>query len=143
MTVTAILSSKGSEVVCIEPTATLAAAATILAERRIGSLVVLGAGGRISGILSERDIVRSVGLRGAAALDENVGQQMTRSVATCTVDDTIESIMERMTNGKFRHMPVLAQNRLSGIVSIGDVVKDRLAAMEQETEAMRDYIQSA
>lgn len=143
MTVTAILSSKGSEVVCIEPTATLAAAARILAERRIGALVVLGAGGRISGILSERDIVRSVGLRGVAALDENVGQQMTRSVATCTVDDTIESIMERMTNGKFRHMPVLAQNRLSGIVSIGDVVKDRLAAMEQETEAMRDYIQSA
>ena len=143
MTVTAILSSKGSEVVCIEPTATLAAAARILAERRIGSLVVLGAGGRISGILSERDIVRSVGLRGAAALDENVGQAMTRSVATCTADDSIESIMERMTNGKFRHMPVLTQNRLSGIVSIGDVVKDRLAAMEQETEAMRDYIQSA
>jgi CBS domain-containing protein len=143
MTVTAILSAKGSDVVSIEPTATLAAAAKLLAARRIGSLVVLGAGGRRSGVLSERDIVRMIGELGAAALDQPVGQVMTRTVATCSPDDSIESIMERMTSGKFRHMPVLRQSRLAGIVSIGDVVKDRLEAMERETEAMRDYIQSA
>ncbi|MGE0063604.1 MAG: CBS domain-containing protein [Xanthobacteraceae bacterium] len=143
MTVTAILSAKGTEVVSIEPTATLADAAKLLAARRIGSLVVLGAGGRLSGVLSERDIVRMLGEHGAAALDQPVGQVMTRTVATCSPDEPIESIMERMTSGKFRHMPVLDQNRLAGIVSIGDVVKDRLQAMERETEAMRDYIQSA
>jgi CBS domain-containing protein len=143
MTVTAILSAKGSDVVSIEPTATLAVAAKLLAARHIGSLVVLGAGGRLSGVLSERDIVRAIGELGAAALDQPVAQVMTRTVVTCSPDDSIESIMERMTSGKFRHMPVLRQSRLAGIVSIGDVVKDRLEAMERETEAMRDYNQSA
>ena len=143
MTVTAILSAKGSDVVSIEPSATLATAAKLLAARRIGSLVVLGAGGRLSGILSERDIVRAIGEHGVDALEQSVGQAMTRTVATCSPDDPIELIMERMTSGKFRHMPVVRQNRLAGIVSIGDVVKDRLEAMERETEAMRDYIQSA
>ena len=88
MTVTAILSAKGSDVVSIEPTATLAVAAKLLAARRIGSLVVLGAGGRLSGVLSERDIVRAIGELGVAALDEPVGQVMTRTVATCSPDET-------------------------------------------------------
>ncbi|MGE0566070.1 MAG: CBS domain-containing protein [Pseudolabrys sp.] len=143
MTVKAILSDKGGEVVSIEPTASLAAATKLLARHRIGSLVVLGAGGRLAGILSERDIVRAVGEGGATALDQPVGQIMTRTVVTCAPDESVESLMERMTAGKFRHMPVLDHNKLVGLVSIGDVVKDRLAAMKHETEAMRDYIQSA
>ena len=143
MTVKAILSVKGSEVVSIEPTASLASAANLLAQRRIGSLVVLGAAGRLAGILSERDIVRAVGEGGAAAMEWPVAQIMTRTAVTCTPDEPVESLMERMTSGKFRHMPVLDKNRLVGIVSIGDVVKDRVQAMERETEAMRDYIQSA
>lgn len=143
MTVTSILAVKGGDIVTIEPTANLATAAKLLAARRIGALIVRGAGGRLAGILSERDIVRALAARGAHALDETVGQVMTREVATCGENDEIGSIMERMTAGKFRHMPVLAMDELVGVISIGDVVKDRLEAMERETEAMRDYIRTA
>jgi CBS domain-containing protein len=143
MTVKAILAAKGGDVVSIEPTVDLAAAAKMLAVRRIGAVVVLGAGGRLTGIISERDIVCALAERGVAALQEPVGQVMTRNVATCDADEPISSIMERMTAGKFRHMPVVKMDRVVGLVSIGDVVKNRLAAMERETEAMRDYIRSA
>lgn len=143
MTVMSILAAKGGSIVTIEPSATLNAAAGVLAARRIGAVLVLGAGDRLIGILSERDIVRVVAERGASALDDTVGQVMTRNVATCTKDEAIDSIMERMTTGKFRHMPVVESDRVTGIVSIGDVVKRRLETMEQETEAMRDYIRSA
>lgn len=143
MTVTSILTAKGGDIVTIEPTANLATAAKLLAARRIGALIVRGAGGRLAGILSERDIVRALAARGADALDETVGQVMTREVATCGENDEIGSIMERMTVGKFRHMPVLAKDELVGVISIGDVVKDRLEAMERETEAIRDYIRTA
>ncbi|MEA2991569.1 MAG: hypothetical protein QOD40_489 [Alphaproteobacteria bacterium] len=143
MTVKAIIGAKGGDVVTIEPTANLATAAKLLAQRRIGALVVLGADQRIVGILSERDIVRMISERGAAAFDDQVGQVMTRKVATCTYDETIHSIMERMTAGKFRHVPVIELGRLAGIISIGDVVKNRIQEMEQESAAMRDYIQTA
>lgn len=143
MTVTSILTVKGRDVVSIEPTADLKAASALLSARRIGALVVLGAGGRLAGILSERDIVRALAQRGTAAFAEQVGQVMTRNVATCSEDESIASLMERMTSGKFRHMPVVKNNALVGLVSIGDVVKDRLEMMERETEAMRDYIRSA
>ncbi|MEA2976567.1 MAG: hypothetical protein QOF19_2087 [Alphaproteobacteria bacterium] len=143
MTVKAIIDAKGGDVVTIEPTANLATAAKLLAQRRIGALVVLGADQRIVGILSERDIVRMISERGAAAFDDQVGQVMTRKVATCTYDETIHSIMERMTAGKFRHVPVIELGRLAGIISIGDVVKNRIQEMEQESAAMRDYIQTA
>ena len=143
MTVTAILSRKGVEVAGIEPTATLEAAAKVLAARRIGALVVLDEGGRLRGILSERDIVRAIAERGVSVLAQPVAQVMTPKVETCARDEPVESIMERMTGGKFRHMPVLDRGRLAGIVSIGDVVKDRLEAMEREAEAMRDYIRTA
>ncbi|MEA2952277.1 MAG: hypothetical protein QOJ96_1797 [Alphaproteobacteria bacterium] len=143
MTVKAIIDAKGGDVVTIEPTASLATAAKLLAQRRIGALVVLGADQRIVGILSERDIVRMISERGAAAFDDQVGQVMTRKVATCTYDETIHSIMERMTAGKFRHVPVIELGRLAGIISIGDVVKNRIQEMEQESAAMRDYIQTA
>jgi CBS domain-containing protein len=143
MTVFSILAAKGGDVITIEPTATLAAAAALLRERRIGAAVILGAGGRVAGILSERDIVHALAARGRQALDEPLSQSMTREVATCALDEEINSIMERMTNGKFRHMPVIDGGRLAGIVSIGDIVKQRLDEMERESEAMRDYIRTA
>ena len=143
MNVREILAVKGRDVATIEPNVNLAAAAKCLAERRIGALVVTGAAGRIVGILSERDIVQALAARGVAALETQVSEVMTRKVTTCTESDTISSIMELMTAGKFRHVPVIEQNRLAGIVSIGDVVKHRLREMEHEQEALRDYIQTA
>ena len=143
MTIGMILADKGREIVSIEPAATLKSAATLLGEKRIGAVLILGADHRIIGILSERDIVRAIGERGVAALDEPVSQTMTRKVSTCTEGETLVSIMERMTEGKFRHVPVVDQGRLAGIVSIGDVVKHRLREMERDSAAMRDYILTA
>ncbi len=143
MIVKSIIDAKGRDVVTMEPGSSLDIAAKLLAERRIGAVVVLGPDSRVIGILSERDIVRAVSERGSAALQEQVSQVMTRKVVTCTLDETIHSIMERMTAGKFRHVPVLEQGRLAGIVSIGDVVKNRIVEMEQESAALRDYIQTA
>ncbi len=131
MTVKAILSTKGTEVTTIEPTVTLEAAIAVLAERRM------------IGILSERDIVRALAEQGAAALKQPLAQVMTRKVSTCTQAETVSAIMERMTTGKFRHVPVVEQDQLVGIISIGDVVKHRLTEMERESAALRDYIQTA
>ena len=143
MTVGIILAEKGREVVTIEPNASLAQAADLLAGKRIGAALILGADRRIAGIISERDIVRALAARGAAALDEPVSQTMTRKVETCNESETVANIMERMTAGKFRHMPVVDQGRLVGVVSIGDIVKHRLHEMERESVAMRDYIMTA
>jgi CBS domain-containing protein len=143
MTVKAILSTKGSDVTTIEPTAALESGIRILAERGIGALVVLGADDRVIGILSERDIVRALGQRGAGVLTEPLARVMTRTESTCTQSETVKSIMKQMTAGKFRHVPVVEQERLVGIVSIGDVVKHRLTEMERESEALHDYIQTA
>jgi CBS domain-containing protein len=145
MNVTAILAAKklGGDIISIEPTADLAAAAKLLAQHRIGALLIRGAGGRLAGILSERDIVRALAEHGAAALQLPVGQAMTREVETCGEDETIASIMERMTTGKFRHMPVISNGELAGLVSIGDVVKQRVEEIERESDAMRDYIRTA
>jgi len=143
MTVSIILAAKGRDVVTIDPNATLAAAVALLAEKRIGALIILGADRHISGILSERDIVRALAERGAPALDDPVSRTMTRKVSTCTEGETVAAIMERMTAGKFRHIPVVEQGRLTGIVSIGDVVKHRLHEMERDSAAMHDYILTA
>ena len=143
MTVSIILAGKGREVVTIEPNATLAAAVELLAEKRIGAVVIVGADRRIVGILSERDIVRALAEQGRKALDEPVSAAMTRKVSTCHERETISSIMERMTLGKFRHVPVVDQGRLAGIISIGDVVKHRLSEVERDSAAMRDYILTA
>jgi CBS domain-containing protein len=143
MNVKAILSAKGGGVVTIEPNVTLEAAAMVLAKHRIGALVVLGADQRVIGILSERDIVRSLAELGASALAMPLAQVMTRKVVTCSESETVAAIMERMTIGKFRHVPVIEQDRLLGIVSIGDVVKYRLTEIEGESAALRDYIRSA
>src|SRR5215831_3963246 len=123
MTVKAILSSKGRNVATIEPTATLGAALTKLNKHNIGALVVLGPEQRLIGILSERDVVRALAQEGASVLDKPLAHVMTRKVSTCSEADKVSAIMEQMTNGKFRHVPVLEGDRLIGIISIGDVVK--------------------
>jgi CBS domain-containing protein len=143
MTIKSILSKKGSDVFTIDPTASLRHAVGVLSERHIGALVVLGAEQRVIGIVSERDVVLALAARGANALDEPLSQVMTRRVSTCTQEETVSSIMERMTTGKFRHVPVVEQERLVGIISIGDVVKHRLMEMARESDALRDYIQTA
>ncbi|HYC15972.1 MAG TPA: CBS domain-containing protein [Pseudolabrys sp.] len=147
MNVKTILAAKaqnlGGDIISIEPTADLAAAAKLLSTHRIGAVLIRGAGGRLAGILSERDIVRALSEHGADALALPVGQVMTREVATCVEDDTVASIMERMTTGKFRHLPVISNGQLTGLISIGDVVKQRVEEIERESEAMRDYIRTA
>jgi CBS domain-containing protein len=143
MTVGIILARKGREVVTIDLSATLGEAAGLLAEKRIGAALILGADHRVAGIISERDVVQALAEAGAASLDLPVSRTMTRRVETCTEGEAVSSIMERMTLGKFRHMPVVDQGRLVGIISIGDVVKHRVHEMEHESRAMRDYIQTA
>ena len=142
MIVKNILADKRGDVVTIEPTADLATAVKLLAERRIGAVVILGADHHIVGILSERDIVRALAEHGPTVLNEPVGQVMTRDVNTCSDDDTIGELMDRMTTGRFRHMPVVQQGKLIGIVSIGDVVKSRVEEIDHEAKALRDYIQT-
>jgi CBS domain-containing protein len=143
MSVKSILSHKGTDVFTIGPTATLADAVKLLCERRIGALPVCDGGGDVTGILSERDIVRVLAERGAAALNQRVESVMTRKVFTCAEEDDVSHIMERMTAGKFRHVPVVDGRRLIGLVSIGDVVKYRLQEIESESNALRDYILTA
>jgi CBS domain-containing protein len=143
MTVKSVLAAKGGDVVTIEPNTNVLAATKLLAERRIGALVVTGPDRRVIGIVSERDIVQRLAVHGPATLDLPLNEVMTRKVITCTTADTVSSVMERMTQGKFRHLPVVDQGRLIGIVSIGDLVKHRLEEMEREQSALRDYIQTA
>ena len=143
MTVRSVLSHKGRDVVTIAPTATLSEAVKLLSERRIGAVIVTGADNRVAGILSERDIVRVLGERGARVLDEPVSNVMTRKVVSCRQADTVSGIMEMMTLGKFRHLPVVEDGKVVGLISIGDIVKRRVHEYEAEQEALRDYIKTA
>jgi CBS domain-containing protein len=142
MTVRAILDSKGRHIQSVEPDTTLSAAIKILSERKIGAVLAMSKG-RIEGILSERDIVRVLGERGAAALDEPVSAVMTHKVISCRQSDTVSAIMEMMTLGKFRHLPVVENDRVVGLISIGDIVKWRVREYETEQEALREYIKTA
>jgi CBS domain-containing protein len=139
MTVRAILDTKGHQIQSVEPEAKLAAAVEILGERKIGAVLVMSKG-HIEGILSERDIVRVLGERGAGVLDEPVSALMTRKVISCKQTDTVAAIMEMMTLGKFRHLPVIEDDRVVGLISIGDIVKWRVREYEAEQEALREYI---
>ena len=143
MNVAHILGNKGIEVVSVQPHRTLGEAVRTLAEKRIGAVVVAGADGDLLGILSERDIIRALGTDGAGALDTPVSRAMTAKVVTCRPDTSVDDLMEIMTSGRFRHVPVLDGGRIAGIVSIGDVVKHRVAEIEAESRAMRDYIAMA
>lgn len=142
MTVNAILESKGRQIVSVKPDARLSDAIRLLAEKRIGAVLVMQ-GTRVDGILSERDIVRVLAERGGAVLDEPVSAIMTRKVTTCSRADTVAMLMEKMTAGKFRHLPVIEEGRVVGLVSIGDIVKRRVMEYENEQEALRDYIKTA
>lgn len=142
MTVRAILDTKGHHIQSVEPDTRLSAAIKTLTERKIGAVLVMSKG-RIEGILSERDIVRVLGERGARVLDEPVSAVMTRKVVSCRQADTVAAIMEMMTLGKFRHLPVVEEGMVVGLISIGDVVKWRVREFEMEQEALRDYIKTA
>jgi CBS domain-containing protein len=140
MQVKHILYQKGREVVTIPSDATLCDAARLLAGRRIGAVIVRGQDGNFAGILSERDVIRAIAEDSVAALGKTVASRMTRNVTVCAECDTIEDLMETMTHGRFRHMPVVEDDRLVGIVSIGDVVKTRIEETVREAESLRDYI---
>lgn len=142
MTVQKIINEKGRDVTTIAASASLAEIAAILAERRIGAVVVVD-DGAVSGIVSERDIVKALALHGAEALRHTAQDCMTSRVVTCAPDDTIDTVMQKMTSGRFRHLPVLVGGRLAGIVSIGDVVKWRIAEVQSEAEQIRAYIATA
>ena len=143
MTVARILALKGHDVVTAQPHLTLRQAADILCRHKIGAVVVAGPSGDVLGILSERDIVRAVSAAGGAALDDKVSEHMTARVIATTEDQSVESAMGTMTESRIRHLPVLRNGRLTGVISIGDVVKIRLEAIETEHRAMREYIASA
>ncbi len=144
MQVKHILHEKGRDVVALTSEATLSEAARLLARKRIGALLVKDRNGALVGILSERDVVRAVAEESVAALARPISAYMTRAVATCTESDTIDDLMEMMTQGRFRHVPVLDENRqLCGIVSIGDVVKTRIEETVREAATLRQYIAAA
>jgi CBS domain-containing protein len=142
MTVRTILDTKGHEIQSIDPAAKLSAAIKILGERKIGAVLVMNQG-KLEGILSERDIVRVLAERGARVLEEPVSTVMTRKVVSCRQADTVSGIMEMMTIGKFRHLPVVEEGKVVGLISIGDIVKWRVKEYETEQEALRDYIKTA
>lgn len=142
MTVRSILNTKGHQIMSVEPDAKLADAVKLLGEKKIGAVLVMSQS-RLEGILSERDIVRVLGERGAGVLEEPVSQVMTRKVVACKETDTVAELMEMMTTGKFRHLPVLENNMVVGLISIGDIVKRRVEEYEAEQEALRDYIKTA
>jgi CBS domain-containing protein len=140
MNVVTILKQKGRSVTTVSPNATLQEAAKRLVQRRIGALVVVGARGQIEGIISERDIIRALAEMGAACLERPVTETMTRQVVTCQETDTLDEMMAMMTQRRFRHVPVVTDGDLVGIISIGDVVKHHVAEIEMEATAMRAYI---
>ena len=140
MSVHSILKSKGSKVVTIAPGETVARALSVLEAHDIGAIVVSGDRSSVQGILSERDIVRGLAQHGPELLDRTVSEVMTHHVYTCAPEDSLADLMSQMTDRRIRHLPVVADGRLQGIVSIGDVVKHRLGEMAQETEALREYI---
>jgi CBS domain-containing protein len=136
MSLRVILAAKSVDLVRIEPTADLATAAKLLSRHRIGALVVLDTEERLVGILSERDIVRAMADSGSAVLQSPVAQVMTRSVSTCEVNDPITAVMDQMLRGKFRHMPVLDQDRLIGLVSIGDTLKWQIESIREQVHRL-------
>jgi len=133
---------KGRKVVTVEPEATVETVAKILGENRFGVVVVSTDGETIAGIVSERDIVRELGVDGAELLGKPVSGIMTRTVKTCSEGDTVESLMETMTDHRIRHLPVTEEGKLCGLISIGDVVKVRVRALEHEADQLERYVRN-
>lgn len=140
MLVSGLLKSKGPGVVTVAPGTTATDVVAVLAERRIGAVVVSADGRSIDGVVSERDVVRALAERGLGAMDAEASSIMTSEVVTCEPDTTVEQLMQLMTERRIRHIPVVADGALSGIVSIGDVVKDRISDLETETQVLHEYI---
>ena len=140
MFVSDILSQKGGLFFSVTPGTTVAEVAKQLSVRRIGSVLILNDQSSVVGIVSERDLVRALATHGAAAMELEARQIMTRDVVTCHPDDSIDEVMQTMTSGRFRHIPVVHHGELLGLVSIGDVVKARLEETEHEAEALKAYI---
>lgn len=140
MRINSILNGKGDDVATVGPDRTVADALGLLAEHGIGALVVSTDGRRVDGIISERDIVRVLSSDGAGTLEHPVHQIMTSTVVTCTREDTVDSLMAIMTDQRVRHVPVVEDGMLAGIISIGDVVKHRVGELESETRHLKDYI---
>ena len=140
MNANAILESKGREVICIHAGDSLREAAQVLDQHRIGAAVVTEDDGTVCGVLSERDIARQAARRGAEALQMRVGDCMSRNVITAAPTDTIDDLLGRMTDRRIRHLPVMEDGKLVGVISIGDVVKRKIADTEAEAEAMKAYI---
>lgn len=140
MMVEEILKAKGSDIVTMPQNASVAEAARLLKEKRIGAVVISDDGARVLGILSERDIVHALVEFAAAALEMRVSELMTQDVVTCAPEDRIAGLMARMTERRIRHLPVIKDGVLDGMVSIGDVVKSRIEEIESEASAMRDFI---
>ena len=140
MNVETILAGKGRDVLTIAPDAVIADAVRLLGAKGVGAVVVSADGKKVAGILSERDIVRGLAEHGGALLDRRIDDFMTRDVETCSGRDTDQEVLALMTERRFRHVPVVEDGELVGIVSIGDVVKSRLDGIASEAEAMRDYI---
>lgn len=143
MSIAAILRHKGNEVVSIPAGTTVTKVANELTARRIGAVVVLGEAGHLLGILSERDIVHAVSRHGEAALSMTAGQVMTHPVHTIAPPTSIDQAMEMMTEGRFRHLPVVEHGRIVGIVSIGDVVKAQILKQKEEVDSLRAYVTGA
>ncbi|HLJ19969.1 MAG TPA: CBS domain-containing protein [Stellaceae bacterium] len=143
MNVDAILKVKGDAVVTIRPTATIAEAVDLLCRKRIGALVVSANGTDPQGILSERDIVHGLGAQGATLLGSRVDELMTKTVVTCGPHDRVADLMALMTERRIRHIPVLRNGKLGGLVSIGDIVKNRLDEIELETTSLKAYVAGA
>ncbi len=139
MNVGKILEAKGSEIIALEETSTVLEVAKLLGERRIGAIPIMR-GKKLCGIISERDVVRGLAIRGGEVLADGVDSLMTKSVFTCTTDDNVQQIMAMMTERRIRHVPVVEDGELKGMVSIGDVVKERMQETEQEAEALKAYI---
>ncbi|THV25264.1 CBS domain-containing protein [Peteryoungia ipomoeae] len=135
-----ILEQKGRNVVTVNPNVSLADAARILEEHKIGAVVVVGMDNRIVGIFTERDVVRAIGTAGRDAFDQPVSAYMTADVFRCREETTVNELMETMSTRRFRHVPVEREGQLSGIISIGDVVKSRIREIEAETEQIKAYI---
>ncbi|HEX9904967.1 MAG TPA: CBS domain-containing protein [Propylenella sp.] len=142
MTVGRIINEKGRDVVTVSPGTSLEEIASTLSQKRIGAVVVVE-DDAIRGIVSERDIVLAIAADGAGALKKVAADRMTSRVVTCRMEDTIHDVMQKMTSGRFRHLPVVEDGHLSGIVSIGDVVKRRIEDVEREAEQIREYISTA
>lgn len=141
MLVRQILGMKGgTDVVTVASGASVSDAARILSEKRIGAIVVTNEGGAPAGILSERDIVRELGKRGGGCLNDSVDSLMTRDMVSCTPDETADQVLGKMTEGRFRHLPVMEDDAMTGLISIGDVVKARLSELAMEKDALEGMI---